>query len=95
MYYVYLIQSLKNEYIYVGFTRDLKKRLDKHNKGLTESIKTWRPIKIIYYKAYIKKDDAIEREKYLKSGWGRNFVRRNLKHYFKTQDTNTNIRSMT
>ena len=83
MYYVYLIQSLKNGYIYTGFTKDLKKRIKEHNNGQTYSIKNLRPFKLIYYEAYLNKDDAIEREKYLKSGWGRKFIKKNLKNYFK------------
>ena len=82
MYYVYLIQSLKNNYIYVGFTRDLKRRFKEHNFGLTPSIKNWRPFKLIYYECYLVKEDAIAREKYLKSGWGRQFIEKSLKHYF-------------
>lgn len=82
MHYVYLIQSLKNGYIYVGFTKDLKKRISEHNLGLTPSIKYWRPFKLIYYECYLIKEDAVVREKYLKSGWGRQFIDKSLKHYF-------------
>lgn len=52
---------------YVGFTKDLKLRFEKHNNGLVESTKDRRPLKLIYYEACIDKDDATKREKYLKT----------------------------
>ena len=82
MYQVYLIQSLKNNYIYVGFTNNLKRRLKEHNAGLTLSIKNWQPFKLIYCETYIVKEDAITREKYLKNGWGRQYIGKSLKNYF-------------
>ena len=82
MYYVYIIQSKKDYHIYKGFTTDLKNRLREHNQGLVTYTKPWRPWRLIYYEAYLNKEDAIAREKYFKSGWGKRFIDKNLRHFF-------------
>ena len=68
MYYVYLLQSLDNEdKNYIGYTKDLKRRLKEHNKfhkGYTGKEK-WR---LVYYEAYLSKNDAVRRENSLKDG---------------------------
>lgn len=51
---------------YIGFTEDLRKRLEKHNQGLVRSTKNMRPIELIYYEAYKSQKDALIREKRLK-----------------------------
>jgi len=66
MFYVYLIQD-KYGKIYIGYTSDLKKRLQRHARGYTSYLKNRRPIKLIYYEAYLSKKDAIIREKSLKN----------------------------
>ena len=81
MYYTYLLQSTKDKEFYTGFTRDLKLRLDQHNKGYVESTANRRPFRLIYYEACLEKDDATRREKYLKSYHGKMFLRRRLKSY--------------
>ena len=65
MYYVYVLQSEK-EKSYVGYTKDLKKRLKEHNAGRCKSTKG-REWKLVYYEAYLSQDDALRREKALKS----------------------------
>jgi len=81
MYYTYVLQSLQDQNFYVGFTKDLKKRFEKHEKEEVESTKKRRPLKLIYYEACIDKNDARQREKYLKTYHGRMFIRRRLKSY--------------
>lgn len=66
MYYVYLLQSLKNNSLYIGCTSDLKKRIIKHNQNKSYYTKKYSPWKIIYFEGYISKDDAYNREKSLK-----------------------------
>lgn len=68
MYYVYILKSLKDRKIYTGFSSDLKLRFEQHKDGLVKSTKNRRPLKLIYYEAYLSEDDARNREKYLKSG---------------------------
>jgi putative endonuclease len=67
MFYVYLIQSLKNNDLYIGFTSDLKRRFSDHSKGLSQATKPNRPWRLIYYEAYLRKNDTTKREKQLKN----------------------------
>jgi putative endonuclease len=63
MYYFYVLQSQKNtDWFYKGSTPDLKKRLEKHSTGQVTSTKPYRPLKLVYYEAYLIKDVAIARE---------------------------------
>lgn len=82
MYYVYILQSIKIEKTYTGFTGDLRRRLNEHNEGESTFTKFGRPWKLIYYEAYLNKKDAMIREKYLKTGWGRNYIKKILKNYY-------------
>ncbi len=81
MYYVYVLHSEPDSKFYVGFTKDLKLRFDRHNKGLVESTKNRRPLSLIYYEACLDQNDATKREKYLKSFHGKMFIRKRLKSY--------------
>ena len=81
MYYTYVLQSAKDLNFYVGFTKDLKLRFEQHKKGLVESTKDRRPLKLIYYEACINQMDATKREKYLKTYNGRRFLHKRLKSY--------------
>lgn len=66
MYYVYLIKD-RYGHFYIGYTSDLKKRLQTHARGHTSYLKERRPIKLIYYEAYLSKKDARIRERSLKN----------------------------
>ena len=80
-YYTYVLRSIKDEKIHVGFTKDLKLRFEQHNNGLVNSTKERRPMELIYYEACRDQADAIQREKYLKTYHGKSFIRRRLKSY--------------
>ncbi len=79
MYYTYVLQSSKDSQFYVGFTKDLKLRFEEHRKGLVESTKNRKPLKLIYYEACLDQKDAVRREKYLKTYLGKMFLRNRLK----------------
>jgi len=81
MYYVYVLRSKKDNKNYIGFTENLKLRFEQHCKGLVSSTKHRRPLKLIYYEACIDKKDAKHREGYLKTHYGRMFVKNRLKSY--------------
>jgi len=81
MYYTYVLQGMKDMNFYVGLTKDLKLRFENHGKGLVESTKDRRPLRLIYYEACLSRDDARQRERYLKTYHGRMFLRRRLKSY--------------
>ncbi|MBI2278804.1 MAG: GIY-YIG nuclease family protein [Candidatus Brennerbacteria bacterium] len=78
MYYVYVLKSAKDGKLYIGFTADLKKRLKEHNRGLVNSTKTRRPFKLVYYEACNVMEDAVAREKSLKTGFGRAYLKRRI-----------------
>ena len=81
MYYNYLLKSLKDKNWYTGYTKDLNKRLKEHNNGKVYSTKHKRPLKIIYYEVCQDKEDAKAREKYLKSGMGKRYLKNRIKNY--------------
>ena len=62
--YVYVLKSLKDGNFYKGYTKDLKKRFEDHNKGKVESTKLRIPFELIYYEACRNEEDALHREKY-------------------------------
>ena len=82
MFYIYILQSIKNKNLYIGYTSDLVKRLKEHNQGLNFSTKPHRPWKVVYYEACIIKSDALRREKYLKTTQGGKMLKIRLKNYF-------------
>jgi putative endonuclease len=82
MYYIYILQSLKNNSLYVGYSSNLKKRFDEHNAGKSSSTRPFRPYKLIFYEAFTNRIDAKKREEYLKSGWGRRSIKKLLENYF-------------
>ena len=81
MYYTYVLQSVKDGNFYAGFTGDLKLRFKQHNKGMVESTRNRRPLKLIYYEACMDREDALRREKYFKTYYGKMFLSRRLKSY--------------
>ena len=66
MYYVYLIKREKHDFTYIGSTVDLKNRFKEHNAGVNDSTRFYRPFKLVYYEAYLDKEDALSRENKLK-----------------------------
>ncbi len=85
MFKVYLLESINTKKLYIGYTpANVLKRLEKHNSGLVQSTKSFKPWKLIYCDVYTNRDDATGREKFLKSGSGRTYIKKQLKHYFET-----------
>jgi len=80
-YYVYILISLKNNSFYIGYTSDLIKRIKQHNNGESLATKPYRPYKLIFYEAFLNRVDAKNREKFLKSGYGRKSIKIMLKRY--------------
>tara|TARA_B100000745_G_scaffold123564_1_gene80261 strand:- start:5796 stop:6050 length:255 start_codon:yes stop_codon:yes gene_type:complete len=83
MYYVYILLSKKDDKFYTGCTTDLKKRVTMHNKKTIKSTQNRTPLKLVYYEAFLNREDAFQREKWLKTGWGRNHLKKTLKNYLK------------
>lgn len=82
MFYIYILRSLKNDSLYIGYSTDWKKRVEEHNKGKCKATRPFCPWKLIHIEAFLDRKDAKAREKYLKSGWGRRSIKKMLKNYF-------------
>lgn len=80
-YYTYILKSLKDNKMYTGYTKNLKLRFEQHNKGLVESTRERKPLKLMYYEACLNQQDATHREKYLKTYNGKRFIKNRLKSY--------------
>ncbi len=78
MYYVYLL-LLSNKDIYKGTSENLKRRLSEHMQGKVRSTRSFSPLKLIGYEAYIEKSDALRRERFLKTTEGRRLLKRQYK----------------
>lgn len=79
MYYIYILVSKRDHGLYTGCTSDLRARLLKHNEGGVAATIARRPLRLIYYEACLSRDDAFRREKYLKSGRGKKYLRNRLR----------------
>jgi putative endonuclease len=80
---------LKDGLLYTGFTDDLRNRIKKHENGFVISTKHRRPLKLIYYEAYLLESDAKRRERYLKGGNGKENLKTQLKNYFNKNEWKT------
>lgn len=80
-YYVYILQSKKDNKFYTGYTKNLKLRFEEHQKGNIESTKNRKPFKLIYFEGCLNQQDATHREKYLKTYLGKMFLKNRLKSY--------------
>lgn len=75
MYYVYAIKSESRNYIYVGLTNDFDRRIKQHNTGKESTTKPYAPFKIVSIETYPSRMEARKREKYLKSGVGKEYLK--------------------
>ena len=80
-YYIYILKSEKDGMLYTGYTKNLKRRVEEHNKGLVPSTKNRIPLNLIYFEGCITQKDATQREKYLKTAWGKRYLKNRLKNY--------------
>ncbi len=80
-YYVYVLRSKKDNKMYTGYTNNLKFRFEQHKKGRVDSTKNRRPLELIYSEACLNQQDTTRREKYLKTIYGRRFIRSRIKSY--------------
>ena len=83
LYYTYILQSEKDGKNYAGYTKDLNLRFEQHQNGEVESTKYRRPLKLIYFEACLNQKDALKREKYFKTHYGKMYLKNRLKNWFK------------
>lgn len=82
MFYVYVLYSVKDCGLYIGFTSDLRARYAEHGEGLSRATAHRRPWMLAYYEAYHCREDAEGRERFLKSGAGRTYLKKQLRQFF-------------
>jgi putative endonuclease len=78
MFYVYILKSKLDNKLYTGFSSNLRKRLVGHERGEVDSTKNRRPLELIYYEAYKDKENALKREKFLKTTKGKVQLRKQI-----------------
>ncbi len=79
--YVYVLQSLRDKQFYVGLTRNLSARLQAHNNGLVNSTKKRIPFELVYWEGCRNESDAAQRERYLKTAWGKRYIKTRIRRY--------------
>ena len=77
MYYVYILKHVNDTY-YIGFSSNLKQRIQNHLDGKVGQTKSLRPLKLVYYSAFKDKKKALDFEKYLKTNSGFAFRNKRL-----------------
>jgi putative endonuclease len=80
-YYVYVLQSESDKNFYTGYTNNIRVRIKEHNSGKVLSTKNRLPMNLIYWEGCLNQIDALSREKYLKTAWGKRFIKNRLKNY--------------
>jgi len=83
-HYVYVLLSEKDREFYIGYSRDLRKRLQEHNAKKVFSTKSKLPLKLIYVEACLNEEDARRREYYLKTTQGRRFLKLRVRKFLKS-----------
>jgi putative endonuclease len=81
MFYTYIIESGKNGHWYTGSTNDLQKRLKQHNDKKSTWTKNGVPWRLIYYEACLNEEDSRARERYLKTGMGKRYLKNRLRRF--------------
>jgi len=81
MWYVYALYSKSVNRIYIGVTGDLRKRIRDHVSGKTKTTSRMPGVELVYYEACIAKEDAMDRERQLKTGFGRGYLRKRINYY--------------
>ncbi|MCX6720392.1 MAG: GIY-YIG nuclease family protein [Candidatus Staskawiczbacteria bacterium] len=81
MFYTYAFYDKTRGIFYIGFTNDLKRRVKEHQLGKTQTTQRMPDKLLVYYEACLSKKDAEDRERQLKTGFGRGYLKRRLKYY--------------
>ena len=84
-YFVYVLLSKKDGNFYTGFTTDINERIKKHNSGKVSSTKYRIPLELIYFEHCLNQEDALHREKYLKTTYGKRYIRQRLKNFLESK----------
>jgi putative endonuclease len=83
MHSVYVLKSKKDGSLYKGYSNNLKERLIEHQKGYVSATKDKRPLELVYCEMFKNRKDAMQRELFFKTGWGRNYLKKVLSQTLK------------
>jgi putative endonuclease len=81
MHYTYLLKSKKDKKLYTGCSNNLRNRFKQHQEGEVLSTKGRGPFELVYYEACLNQQDAFAREKFLKTGMGKRYLKNRLKRF--------------
>ena len=80
-FYTYVLKSTKDGKFYTGYSNNLNKRITEHNEGKVPSTKNRIPLTLVYWEGCLNQQDATSREKYLKTAWGKRYIKNRIKNY--------------
>jgi putative endonuclease len=80
-FYVYILLSERDGNFYTGFSNDLNRRIKEHNEGKVRRTKNRLPLNLVYWEGCLSKKDDTDREKYLKTTWGKRYIKNRIKDY--------------
>ena len=80
-FYVYVLFSEVDKHFYVGYTNDLDRRFVQHRNGEVSSTRHRRPLILVYWEGCLRQSDATRREKYLKTAWGKRYLKTRIRDY--------------
>ena len=89
MFYVYVLQSEKDLNFYTGFTRDLNTRIEEHNSKMSKATAGRTPLNLVYYEFCLNHKDAMKRERYLKTTWGKRYIKGRIQNYLEETKNST------
>jgi putative endonuclease len=78
MFYTYILKSRIKNYIYVGLTNNLQRRVNQHNSGKEKTTSPYKPFDLIHFESFNTRTEARAQEKYFKSGCGKEWIKNNL-----------------
>ena len=82
-FYVYVLYNKSKNFIYIGYSENIVRRVAEQNSGLSQSTKHYKPLELVQYEAYRSMEDAKRRELYLKTNRGKTTLMTMLKEYFR------------
>ena len=83
MYFVYVLKSDENDDIYIGSTENIQNRLGQHNSGKVRSTKAYKPWRLLEYREFLTRPEAVRHERFLKTGQQKELLKRKYGHVAK------------
>jgi len=81
IYFVYVLKSKKDGHFYTGYTNDLDRRIEEHKRGDVTSTRFRLPLELVYFEGCLDPKDAFHREIYLKTTYGKRYIKNRLKNF--------------